>query len=253
MTAHTLSQLPGIRHGLAGLAPLCGQTNQEAQAVFDLQPPGLCELVAESRDSYGAATALALAGLADRHEALIWVSAFSRRREYGRPYAHGLEALGWQPRQLLYVEPKREADVLWAVEEAARAAGTGTVLAEVAEADFTATRRLQLITTRTGARIVLLFEPGREGTSAARDRWQIAPLPSPSPFHDQRAIGPARWRARLLRSRHQPTHNGQSLILEFCHASLSLQASRLPDPAPLVAGTAGARQGPPRRLRQRSG
>lgn len=241
----SLSTIPGL---VRGRDIWSGPLREEGQEglQFTAGQAGICELVAASRDGYTAATACALAALARPDEALIWVTPYGRLCEYGRPYATGLCGLGWQPKQLLVLTPRRAAEALWCVEEAARHAGTGTILAELEGADFTVTRRLHLIAAQTGCRVILLFEPGRGGATAARDRWSIAPLPTPPELQPQRCLAPPRWRAGLLRSRHQPRHVGRVLDLEYCH-----ETHRLSVVSPLATGTtdrARRRHGQGRRL-----
>ena len=96
---------------------------------------------------------------------------------------------------------RRDADVLWAVEEGLRCGALAAVVAEADLADFTATRRLSLAA-QEGLTPGLLLRDDRLGpASAALSRWRIAALPgAPDPF-DQRAPGNPRWALELVRCR----------------------------------------------------
>ena len=130
----------------------------------------------------------------------------------GDLYGPGLAAFGLDPARVVRVMAARDADILWALEEALRAAGSfgGIVAAigEIARLPMVAGRRLQLAAERAGATALVLrrwrhaAEAAAERTrpSAATTRWRVAALPA-LPMADAPGIGRPRWRVELLRCR----------------------------------------------------
>jgi len=120
---------------------------------------------------------------------------------------------GFSPGRLILVRARRDAEVLWALEEGLRApAGVlDAVVGEVAEPDDTALRRLQLAAETAGRPCFLLRRqlfagraaaPGSThmSTSAvALTRWRVAALPSTGGPNS--LTGRPRWRLDLLRCR----------------------------------------------------
>lgn len=92
----------------------------------------------------------------------------------------------------LFVDPRCDADRLWAIELCARSPAVAAVVADGRGLDMPATRRLQLAA-RDGDACLLLARPARElkKLSAAAVRWFVQPVPSPT-CHP-------RWSVELLR------------------------------------------------------
>ncbi len=144
----------------------------------------------------GAGTAFAahlLARLASESAPAVWIV---RGRDL---HAAGLAAYGLTPDRLIAVRAARDADALWAMEEALRCKRLSAVLGEVAGLDLTASRRLQLAAESSGVTGVLLQNAARRSAaSAAVTRWRIAPAPSQP---EEPGVGDPRWRAELERCR----------------------------------------------------
>lgn len=152
---------------------------------------------------------------------VLWVCA--ARGSYAPPYAPGLRAFGLDPARVLVARARRDADLLWAIEEATRTPALAAVLGEVRAADFTASRRLQLAAAASGVTVLLRrsVAVARDGTdmlpaSAAASRWLVTPAPSgcgprgDAPRGDEPAagcLGAPRWRVALLRCRGGRPHN----------------------------------------------
>ncbi len=105
-----------------------------------------------------------------------------------RPDLHGpgLAAHGLDPARLVLVRARRDADILWAMEEGLRAPGFTAVVGEVGTLAAVASRRLQLAAEHSGV-IAFLLRRWRDGGEASRQRnlpnaaatrWRIAALPS---------------------------------------------------------------------------
>ena len=125
-------------------------------------------------------------------------------RERGRPFAGGLIALGLPLDRLIWVRAEREAQTLWALEEALKSGAVAGALASVAAPDFVATRRLDFAARAGAATGLLLRAQPAADLSAARRRWRIAALASGEDRFDPLAPGAARLNAKLVRRRDGP-------------------------------------------------
>ena len=145
-------------------------------------------------------------------------------------YGPGLATLGLDPARLVLVRSRRDAEILWAMEEGLRACGVAAVVGEVGALDMVASRRLQLAAEHCGV-TALVLRRWRSGSEAQRERnrpnaaatrWRIAALPSspppipsfasgkPSPIPSRArgggsgwglGVGQPRWRIELLHCR----------------------------------------------------
>jgi protein ImuA len=112
-----------------------------------------------------------------------------------------VKLFGIEPEHILVVNPKREKDVLWVIEEALKCEGLGAVVGEVASLNFTESRRLQLAVEKSRVTgFILLRTARKQGTTACVTRWQISHLPSSLP-DDMPGVGFPRWRVELLKVR----------------------------------------------------
>lgn len=102
-------------------------------------------------------------------------------------YLPGLAQYGLQPGQLFLVSNiRKSADRLWVLEEALRCGALAGVVAELDEADFTASRRLQLAAEAGNTTGLVLVERNRRGKTgqgsygmaSAVTRWQVDTMPS---------------------------------------------------------------------------
>jgi protein ImuA len=168
---------------------------------------------------------LFMAGIAARAWGpVLWVV---RRRDL---FAPGLSQVGLAAKRLLYAEASNDAELLAIMEEGIRHRGLGAVIGEVAHADMTATRRLQLAA-EGGRTIALLFKRhGRSGKdplaapSAAVTRWRVGASPStPLPVE---GVGRPRWSLDLAR---QKGGEPGSWIVEGCD-----ETGRCDLPAPVA-------------------
>lgn len=89
---------------------------------------------------------------------------------------------GLQPDRICFLDLPREKDALWAAEEALRCKPVSAVVAEIANIDLTASRRLQLAAEHSGAPAFLMrLNPTSLAATASTTRWRIKPLPSVAP------------------------------------------------------------------------
>jgi protein ImuA len=131
----------------------------------------------------------------------------------GDLYAPGLAGLGLDPARLIVVRGRRDAEVLWAMEEALREGGGGrgivAVLGEVSGLSATAGRRLQLAAETSGVTALALrrWPTGavaarqRGMPTAAATRWRVTALPSVPAAAGEPGVGRPLWRVELLRCR----------------------------------------------------
>lgn len=142
----------------------------------------------------GFAAAL-MARLAEPGRPAVWIG------RVGELYAPGLAGYGLTPDRLVVVGARRDADILWAMEEVLRSRGVAAVLGEVAELDMTAARRLQLAAEAGGVTGLLLRPAGhRMPATAAVTRWILRPAPSRGE-EGIPGVGAPRWHALLRRCR----------------------------------------------------
>jgi protein ImuA len=183
-----------------------------AFAAVPLPDPvlGLEEVGAADPRDVAQAALFALSRLKDDSgRPLVVVTTRSFRLQRGRLSARGLLRLGTAPSEAILVRAEREAEALWAMEEALKSGAVCGVLGTVEQPSFVATRRLDFAARAGTARAALLRAAslcaGAAGDlSAARLRWRIEARPSaPHPF-DPRAPGALRLHAALVRRRDGP-------------------------------------------------
>lgn len=112
----------------------------------------------------------------------------------------GAARLGLDPSALVLVRAPKQADALWAVEEALRCPAVGcTILVAPKGIDLTASRRLQLAAEAGGGVGLALIEPpALASPSAARTRWRISAAPGPSRVEHH--LGDPMWALELLKA-----------------------------------------------------
>lgn len=169
----------------------------------------LHEIAGSESGSPSAFAALLLARLAEGRPGgrVLWIL---RGRDL---HAAGLVSYGLTPGRLIALRAERQADALWAMEEALRCNALSAVLAELDGIDMIASRRLQLAAESSGVTGFLLGgflrgegrgQGGRAtGSSVAVTRWRIGPAPSrPVPLAGGAVgLGEPRWRVALERCR----------------------------------------------------
>jgi protein ImuA len=112
-----------------------------------------------------------------------------------------LKFFGVEPDRIIFIDLKKEKDVLWAMEEALKCEGLAAVVGEVREISFTQSRRLQLAVEQSKVTGFLLSNnPAGLKTTACVARWRITPLPSETE-ETMPGIGFTRWNVELLKVR----------------------------------------------------
>lgn len=136
-----------------------------------------------------------LAALMRQGGASLWIST-SRTI-----YPPALSAFGIAPDKIIFIDLKKERDVLWAMEEALKCNGLAAVIGEMSQLDFTASRRLQLAVEQSRVTgFVLRKNSNHLNTTASIARWKISSVQSESP-DDMPGIGFPRWKVELIKVR----------------------------------------------------
>lgn len=125
----------------------------------------------------------------------LWISSSSQ------VFAPAINAFGVEPDRIIFVQMKKQSDILWALEEGLKCEGVGVVIAEVQDIDFVQSRRLQLAVEKSGVTgFVLRLQPRFLGATACAARWHIRPLPS-DVEEGVPGIGFPQWEVELLKVR----------------------------------------------------
>lgn len=132
---------------------------------------------------------------------VLWCQTATVAREFGRLYGRGLMSFGFDPGDVVFVQGVKNKDLLWALEEGARAATLLAVVGEVDALSFTHARRLTLAA-RAGGTPVLILRPYHDQTaSAAETRWRLTARPSAGDPFVPEVPGHPCWQVTLTRSR----------------------------------------------------
>ena len=153
-----------------------------------------CNGQEESAASAGFIAAI-LASLMRNEGVAIWIS--SARTIF--PPA--LTSFGIQPDKIIFVDLRKQKEVLWVMEEALKCKGLAAVVGEISELSFTASRRLQLAVEQSRVTgFVLRIRPRNLATTASVTRWKITSIPSVLPG-GMPGVGFSRWNVELLKVR----------------------------------------------------
>jgi protein ImuA len=147
--------------------------------------------------------------------AAIWISA-SRTL-----FPAALTRFGIDADKIIFIDLKKEKDVLYTIEEALKCRQLTTVIGEISQISFKESRRLQLAAEQSRVTGFLLRrEPNVLNTIACVSRWRITSLPAE--LNDgMPGVGFPRWKVELLKIR-----NGQPGSWKVEWSSNSLQEIR---------------------------
>ncbi len=140
-----------------------------------------------------------LASLMENNGIVIWISA---TRNIFPP---ALTSFGIAPDKIIFVDLKKEREILWAMEEALKCNGLNGVIGEIKELSFTVSRRFQLAVEESQVTgFILRRDPRKIENTACVSRWQITSLPSQS-IDGLPGVGFPRWKVDLLKVRNGKT------------------------------------------------
>lgn len=127
--------------------------------------------------------------------ACVWVGA----RNTVFPAA--LNAFGIMPERVVFIDPLRQKEVLWTIEEALKCDALSLVVGELGELSFTESRRLQLAVEHSRVTgFIHRRNPRSENTVACVSRWKITPVASVF-SGAMPGVGMPRWQVQLLKVR----------------------------------------------------
>lgn len=113
----------------------------------------------------------------------------------------GLKAFGLSPERIIFIDLKRERDLLWAVEEALKCDAFSAVVGQVKELNLTESRRLQLAVEESRVTgLMHRISPRISTAVASACRWKINPLPT-QPADGLPGIGFPRWEVNIVKVR----------------------------------------------------
>lgn len=137
-------------------------------------------------------------------------------------FTPAIKLFGLDPDRIIFVQMKQQQDILWALEEGLKCEGVSVVVAEVADINFSQSRRLQLAVEQSRVTgFVLRLRPRFLGATACAVRWHIRPLPSWTEG-DLPGVGFPSWEVNLLKVR-----NGSPSRWEVVWKKNGLQMKRL--------------------------
>lgn len=127
--------------------------------------------------------------------AAIWVST-SRTL-----FPAALKSFGIKPDQIIFIDLKKERDVLYAMHEALKCDKLISVIGEIKEINFKESRKLQLAVEQSRVTgFIIRNQPRIVNTIACVSRWRISSLPSE--LNDgMPGVGFPRWNIELLKVR----------------------------------------------------
>lgn len=136
-----------------------------------------------------------LSSLMNKKGAAIWISAENTI------FPPALKSFGIAPDKIIFIDLKKEKEILWAMEEALKCNGLSAVIGETPALSFTASRRLQLAVEQSQVTGFILRNNTRAvNTTACVTRWKITSLPS-GLTGNMPGVGLPRWNVELLKVR----------------------------------------------------
>ena len=123
---------------------------QQARFPFGLGESGVHEVCERAHGDMAALTGFALTAAHRPEGPVIWVRQSGLAYDHGCVMQAGLSQLRTPLRALLTVSAYKRSEALWVIEEAIRSGAASLVIAELDGADFTASRRLTLASSRHG-------------------------------------------------------------------------------------------------------
>jgi protein ImuA len=90
-----------------------------------------------------------------------------------------LQAFGIRPDQIIFIDLKKEKEMLWAMEEALKCGALSAVIGEIADFSFTHSRRFQLAVEQSKTTgFIIRNNPRTPIPNSCIARWKISPLPT---------------------------------------------------------------------------
>ncbi len=125
----------------------------------------------------------------------VWIST------YRMVFPQALKIYGIEPEQIIFIDLKRERDVLYAMEDALQCNRLTAVMGEIKNISFKESRRFQLAAEQSRVTgFIIRSQPQVLNTIACVSRWRITSLPSKL-IEGMPGVGFPRWNVELLKVR----------------------------------------------------
>ena len=112
-----------------------------------------------------------------------------------------LKAFGIAPEKIIFIELKKEKEMLWVIEEALKCEGLAAVIGDIKELSFIQSRRLQLAVEKSKVTgFIIRNNPRVMNITACVTRWKITSLPGEN-MDDLPGVSFPRWNVNLLKVR----------------------------------------------------
>lgn len=189
----------GFKPHSAGSGQIAGLQSIEAAFPNGIFPVGaIHEFLASGAEQAAASGGFMggiLSSLMQQSGVCVWISA-------GRMFFPlALKAFGVEPQNIIFIDLKRDKEVLWTIEEALKCSGITAVVGEVRALTFMQSRRLQLAVESSNVTgFILRTDKSKITTTACTARWQISPIASQLP-DGMPGVGFPRWQVDLLKVR----------------------------------------------------
>jgi protein ImuA len=135
-----------------------------------------------------------MSSITNESGAMLWISS-SRS-----VFPPALMNFGIQPDRCIFIEARRDKDILWTMEEALKCGALTAVVAELRDLSFTDSRRLQLAVEESKVTGFVLRKTTHYNPTACVSRWKITSLSGES-VDNLPGVGYPKWRVELLRIR----------------------------------------------------
>lgn len=135
-----------------------------------------------------------LSSLLKNGGACMWIGASQQ------VFPPGLLSFGIDPSRVIFCTLPRAKEQLWVMEEALKCDSLSAVVGDIAQLDFTASRRLQLAVEQSKVTGFLIRQTKHINTTACVSRWRITAGPSALP-EGMPGVGFPRWKVELLKIR----------------------------------------------------
>ena len=133
--------------------------------------------------------------LMKRNGICIWINSVEN------VFPPALKLFGVDPGRIVFINVKRQKEILWVMEEALKCDGLAAVVGEIAEINFTETRRLQLAVEKSRVTgFIIRNKPRGINITACISRWKISHIPSELKKNFP-GVGFPRWNIELLKIR----------------------------------------------------
>jgi protein ImuA len=191
--------LEGLKMSIAGEVPDAGLGPMNQAFPRGSFPLGAIHEFISSGPESAAATGGFISALVSplmkKGGAGIWIGSS------GKIFPPALQQFGIDPARIIFIDLKKEKDLLWTVEEALKCHGLAAVVAEIPALNFTNSRRFQLAVEQSQVTGFIHRSNTRNlNTNASVSRWKINPLPTET-YDALPGLGYPRWNVELLKIR----------------------------------------------------